>query len=164
MNQEEYRIHKACIDYLDQRVWKGNKIIHRGNPAFDDLLFFHVQNVQHTDNEEENIRQGLFAKQLGVLAGAYDILCFWPIRMALAYDCKRPEIGKLTTPQIRFRERWERCGFPSDWGTSPEHLRDTLIKHGARCRVHSVKQVDLRTLDQKKQDAFDYFKPRGDKP
>lgn len=156
MNQQEFKIHKACIDYLDQRVWKGNKLIHRGNPAFENLIFLHVPNQGHS---EDAASEGFFLKQLGVIPGAYDILLFWPYRMAGAYDVKRPDVKTLSTPQKRFRERWERCGYPSAWGTSPAHLRDTLIGWGAKCMVHAVKQVDLRTFDERKDDAFDFFAP-----
>lgn len=155
MEQNEYPIHKAMIDYLDQRVWKGNKIIHRGNPAFENLLFLHIANQGHG---EDAAAEGFFLKQLGVVPGAYDLLLFWPHRMAGAYDAKAPG-GHLTTPQKRFRERWERCGFPSSWGASTEHLRDTLIGWGAKCLIHATKKVDLRTDDEKHRDAFNFYKP-----
>lgn len=160
MQQYEYPIHKAMIDYLDGRVWKGNKIIHRGNPAFENLLFFHIPNQGHGENAAS---EGFFLKQLGVVAGAYDLLFFWPPRMAGAYDAKAPG-GSLKTPQKRFREQWERCGFPSAWGTSTEHLRDTLIGWGAKCMNHSVKRVDLRSWEEKCQDAFNLYAPRKDIP
>jgi hypothetical protein len=158
MDQTEWKIHRADVDYLYQRVWKGNKIIHTGNPAFEDLVIIHIPNAIHTDDEAENARQGLFRKMMGVEAGAYDFIFGIPRHMPLAYDVKAPG-GFLEAPQKRFREKWERCGYPSAWGTSPEHLRDTLIKHGAICKVFCVKPVDLRTKEEKFKDMYDFQKP-----
>lgn len=157
MEQNEYPIHKAMIDYLDQRVWKGNKIIAKGNPAFENLLFLHIPNQGHG---EDAATQGFFLKQLGVVPGAFDLLLFWPNRMAGAYDAKAPG-GYLTGAQQKFRARWHLCGFPSAWGTSTEHLRDTLIGWGAKCNIHCTKKVDLRTFDEKKAAVFDLYAPKN---
>lgn len=160
MNQIEYRIHKACVDYLEQRVWQGNKLVSKGNPAFENLLFFHVPNQQHGNDSAST---GFFLKQMGVLPGAYDFLFFWHGRGAAAFDVKAPNDGSLSTAQKKFRERFERCGFPTGWGTSVASLRDALIGWGAKCVNPHVREPDLRTDTQKKSDAFAFYaRPQKD--
>ncbi len=158
MDQKEFKIHKGMVDYLKQRVWKGNKIVHEGNPAFQDLVIIHIPNAIHTDDEAENAKQGLFRKMMGVDAGAYDFIFGIKGHPPLAYDVKAPG-GYLETSQKRFREKWERCGYPSAWGTTTEHLRDTLIGWGAKCMIHATRQIDLRTPDEKKKQIFDLYAP-----
>lgn len=162
MNQVEFKIHKACVDYLKQRVWKGNKLIHVGNPAFENLLVIHIPNAQH-DGSDEASANGFFLKQMGIEPGAYDFLFFWPHRNAAAYDVKQPDEGKLSTAQKKFREKWRLCGYPSAWGTSVEHMRDTLIEWGAKCRIHCTRKVDIRTKEEKFRDIFNLYAPRPPK-
>lgn len=158
MQHDEFKIHKACVDYLKQRVWKGNKLVHEGRPAFESLLIIHIAN-QVQDGSDEAATIGFFLKQMGVEPGAYDFLFFWPHRQGLAYDVKEPKKGKLSPAQIRFRHKWENIGYPSAWGTSVKHMRDTLIKHGAKCRIFDLIEPDLRTDKEKKDDAFNFCKP-----
>lgn len=155
MEQSEFRIHKACVDYLEQRVWQGNKLIHRGNPAFEDLLFFHVANQGHS---KDSASEGFFLKQLGVLPGAYDLMFFWGGRNAGCIDIK-DKSGHLSSSQQKFRSRWERCGFPSASVTTVTGMRDKLIEWGAKCVIHAVREPDTRTFAEKKKDAFDFYKP-----
>ncbi len=147
----EFKIHKHMVDYLLQRVWDGNEIVSQGPSAFEGLMVIHVPN-QESDGTDR-----YFQKVMGILPGAYDLFLYWPHRNCLAYDAKDKK-GKLSAPQIKFRDRWEMLGFPSSWGSSTEHLRDTLIAHGAKCRIHAIKPLDLATDAEKKQRIFDMYK------
>lgn len=113
--------------------------------------------VIHLPNQEKDPTTNFFEMQMGKYPGAYDLLLFWPQRNCGAYDAKYK--SRLSESQRRFRSYWSAQGWPSAHGTTTEHLRDTLISWGAKCRVHTVPPLDLRSMDQKKKDSFDFYKP-----
>ena len=148
----ENKIHWAIIDYLFQWTWEGNKIIHQGSPAFEELTIFCVYNELRVKEAELAKKEGYFRKRAGVKAGVFDLNFTWPHRNAGFYDVKAPGFH-LSTPQKRFAWAQERNGFPTAYGSSVAHLRDTLVSWGAKCRIHYAQEPDLRTEAEKRRDV-----------
>lgn len=126
----------------------GNKK-HPVNRPFLDILWWHTPNQRRTETE------AFFLKEMGAKAGVFDLVFIKPL---VAGEVKT-DTGALSTDQKRFKEAFERAGGKCFLWRSVAQMRDDLIASGLVCHNMTVFEPDLRTDEQKKKDAFDFFKP-----
>lgn len=154
-NNIEFKLQVAIIDHLRGQIRKGNQITKSSSPPFHELFVTHIYQGRSAD-------EGFFLKMLGVVPGVPDILAIWPDK-ANGYDIGFLEVkttdGTLSPPQrwfkglcLRLRIKWAIARSVSDahkqfiaWGLVPVH--------------NSVREPDTRSMEQKKKDAFNIYKP-----
>lgn len=104
----------------------------------EDLILLHVPN-----GGTRHPREAAKLKAMGVLAGAGDLLCHWPVAieengirsiwMDTGYIEIKTDDGELTQQQIEFRRRIKAMGGKYTVARSYEAVRDTLTGWGVRC-------------------------------
>lgn len=111
-------------------------------------------------------KDGFFLKMLGVVPGVADLLIIWRSKC----DCGISKVGigflevkKLTgtasTPQRKFMSICKWLGVPYAIVRSVTEAHEALKKWGCPENHQTIKEPDIRTFEQKKKDAYDYFKP-----
>lgn len=139
LNHEEYKIHIAIVEH------------HRTAFPFIKLV--------HVPNQSKDAQEGYFKKIMGAEAGALDLFLFWgpPLGMGI-YDVKKRGEEKLATNQNKFASAMAHFGVKTSYGSSVRHYHN-IVKSWGHIPLHEcIKEPDLRTDEEKKRDAFDYFK------
>lgn len=145
----EYRLQVAIIDHLRGQQRKGNKI-YPGTKPFANLFVTHLY-------QGRSKNEGFFLKSLGVYPGVADILAIWPD--GWGFMEVKTENGVLSTPQKRFK--WMCESYKIKWALirSVQQAHDQLKAWGLKPAHEAVREPDLRTIEQKKSDAFDFYRP-----
>ena len=137
LNQIEYNIQVAAVAHI--------------RTAFPDLLFTHVP------NRGGSAADGFFKKQLGVMPGVADLIFWWEGGFG-AIELKTP--GGIWKPaQRKFEWMFSARGGKYAVCKSVKEVHATLKSWGLKSVHEAVKEPDLRSEAQKKQDMFDYYKP-----
>lgn len=145
-NHDEYKTHVAIVKH------------HRS-------AFPHVK-LLYIPNAVRNAADAFFNKEMGAEAGAHDLMLFW--RKAVfnlipwigvgIYEVKS-RTGRLSAPQNKFASGMAVLGANTAYGGSVKHYHETLKSWGLKPAHESVQEPDYRTWDQKKQDAFNFYRP-----
>lgn len=147
MIQEEYKIHTAIFKHHQS--------------CFPWVKFVYVPNATH------DASTGFFNKQLGLHPGAHDIHIFYnrnaidekPSQLRVGIFEVKSRVGKLTSNQNKYASEMHSLGAYTGYGSSVGQYHQTLCKWGLKPLHDSIQEPDLRTPDEKKRDAFQYFAP-----
>lgn len=144
-NNEEFKIHVAAVEHI--------------RTAFPQVLF------THPAQKAKDKREGHFNKMLGVKAGVPDLLFYWEHSLfpfstigAGAIELKS-SIGRRTPKQGTFESIFKRIGGKHAYCKSVREVHDTLVSWGIKPAHNAVVEPDVRTVDQKYKDSYDFYKP-----
>lgn len=144
MEHTEYKIHIAIVKHHS-------------------TAFPHVK-LLYIPNAVRNATDAFFNKMMGAAPGAHDLMLFWgkPIGVGV-FEVKAPG-GRISTAQNKFASAMAFLGAKTGHGSSVRSYHNTLKGWGLVPHHESIIEADIRTADQKKRDAFDFYAPRGGKP
>ena len=146
MRQEEYKVQVATVDH------------HHSAFPWVKLVF--------VPNASKDASTGFFNKKLGLMPGAFDLHLFWNRNTQYAtpeaikvgiYEVKS-STGRLTTAQNRYASEMHQLGAYHGYGSSVGAYHQTLKRWGLVPLHNAIKEPDLRTWDEKRDDAFDFYK------
>jgi hypothetical protein len=140
--KEEFKLQVAVVKHL--------------RTAFPQLLFTHP--AQKAKDKQE----GYFNKMLGVRAGTPDLLLWWEsvgLCRSGAIELKAKD-GVASDRQEVFESMFVAMGGKHAYCTSVKGVHDTLLGWGLK-PMHGVAfEPDLRTDQEKRTDAFNFYAPR----
>lgn len=140
-NNIEYKIHMAIKDHVE-------KCFYPRNP---NLKLIHIP------NQTKNAQEGYFKKLMGAHPGFSDFLAGWPHNTGVL-EVKKPG-GYLAPEQNKFISWADRIGWHTGIARSVKEAHNVLKSWGLIAAYESTIEPDLRTNDQKRKDAFDFYKP-----
>ena len=139
-NQREFKIHVAAVEHIKS--------------CFPGLLFFHIP------GRPGDATDGYFKKLMGAEAGASDLLFSWNDGMLRVGVIElKAEGGRLSTQQNKFFSKFSHIGWRTAIAWSVQDVHNTLKKWGHKPKYESVMEPDLRSWDEKTQDAINAFAP-----
>lgn len=143
-NYIEDKIQKAAVAYLrGYRIHKRKK--YYTTIPFPELLCW------HTANQGRSAAEGAKMKEMGVLAGVWDITCIFSIAPGKGILEAKTSKGTLSGPQMDFERRFKERGGVSGIFRSVAECRDILISWGLKCENMTVFEPDLSTWEDKLQ-------------
>lgn len=136
-SQLEYRLQVACVEHIEKcfSVWCT---AFPGRPG--------------------DAKDGFLKKKMGVKAGVPDLIFILPGGLWGAIELKIKG-GRLQSSQRKEPHYMAAHGAKIGLCTSVREVHDQLVLWGCKARYDSVQEPDLRSDGQKKQDAFDMYKP-----
>lgn len=130
--------------------------------AHHNLFFPHVKLI-HIPNQTRDATEAYFNKLMGVQPGASDLLLGWKNCGVGVCEIKAPG-EKPTSSQNKFLSWANFIGWKEGWVTTVKGYHELLLSWGlepvSKCTY--FKEPDLRSRDQKKQDAFNLYAPTDD--
>lgn len=98
---------------------------------------------------------------LGVWPGVSDILVIWklPHGFDIAFLEVKTQNGHLSPAQKKFKGICHWFGIKWALVRSIADAHNQLKEWGVECVHDAIQEPDLRTFEQKKKDAFDFYKP-----
>lgn len=156
--EHEWALQQATATYLSGELYAGSKIIKRYAKPFHHLQFFHPA-LEYRGSAAEGIKY----KKRGTKAGMLDWQLwgynhFHAMVEMKVYD-KNGKPRGLNIPQ---KEVWRwlgEYGFPRAICYSVKELRDFIIGCGFECHNMGCIEPDYRSVEKKKFDSFDFFRP-----
>ncbi len=154
MQHKEYAFQVAVIDWLYGRQRKGNKTF-GGNPPMPGLLFTHHYTGRKGADE------GYFLQQLGVKAGIGDILNWWRDKNGILQSAmlELKVDADMSSAQHKIKGTCLQLGIKYELARTPAQVIAIYHKWGLNPLHTAIKTPDYRTWDEKKQDAFDMYRP-----
>ena len=135
----EYQLQTYAVRYLNGEIKKGRTVI-RVNKPFPEVTFWHCYNGRTKED-------GFFLRELGVLAGVYDLHFIWPGHYGVA---EAKATTGLSDHQKNFRSKILECGHKEGVFKTVEQLRDLLISWGLTCRNPHVLEPPRPIEEQRK--------------
>lgn len=148
----EYKLHVAIIDHIKGQKRKGKEII-QGTRPFRNLFVTHIFQGRSAED-------GFFLKQMGVFPGVADLLCIWDnAGPQIGFLEVKTEKGYLSTAQKKFKGICQAFGVRYALVRSVADAHRQLKDWGVHCVHDSVVEPDIRSWDQKLEDAKALWKP-----
>lgn len=144
-NNEEFKIHVAAVEHI--------------RTAFPHVLF------THPAQKAKDKREGHFNKMMGVKAGVPDLLFWWSTNHGpIVYiSCGAIELksstGRRSSKQGTFEYIFTRMGGRHAYCRSVREVHDALVSWGIKPAHNAVVEPDVRTIEQKYKDSYDFYKP-----
>lgn len=135
-NYEETRLQIASVDYLRGQRWHGKHCYPTTKP-FPDLLF------TATAFEGRSAAEGYKRKRMGVRAGVWDVVCWWPGTPGKGILEAKAGTG-LSSTQKEFQEEFHRTGGLSGIFHTVAEMRDIIISWGLKCSNMTVEEPGAR--------------------
>ena len=150
--QTEFKIHRAIIDHLEGQTRKGNETF-GCHPPFLNLLFTTIY-------QGRNAEDGFFLKMLGVKPGIADIIAWYKTHKGLgcSFIEVKTKTGSQSSPQKKIQARCSMLGIAYVIVRSVQQVHDHLKSVGLKPQHNNVREPDLRSDAQKKQDAYNFYK------
>jgi len=120
------------------------------------VLHFRICFFLHIPNQSRDATEAFFNKKMGVYAGAADLLLAW--KGGQGFIELKTQTGKLSNNQNRFLSAFSALGWHTGVCRTVKEVHMMLCSWGLQPHHHSVMEPDLRSDDQKKSDAFDFYK------
>lgn len=134
-NQLEYRLQVAVVKHLQT--------------TFPSLLW------THCPNRPADAQDGFFKKMMGVRPGVSDLL-FWYSGGFAAIELKASK-GRWGNDQNRFASSFTAIGGKFKLCKSVQEVHDALVSWGIVPASSAVTEPDLRSLNQKHSDSFNFY-------
>ncbi len=132
----EFRLQVACVEHIEKcfNVW-----------------------VTAFPGRPGDAQDGFFKKKMGVKAGVPDLIFVLPGGIFGAIELK-VKGGRLHEAQRKEPCYMAAHGAKTGICTSVRHVHDMLVSWGCVAKYDSVREPDLRSDAQKKQDSYDFYR------
>ena len=142
--QDEFKLHVSAYEHMLS--------------AFPHLFVFHIP------NRPGDATDGYFKKIMGAKRGAADFLAYWPTEFG--FDSGAIELkskgGVVSPDQNKFMSALDAIGVKTAVCRSVREVHTTLVRWGLKPVHEGIEEPDLRTPQQKFEDARKFFAPRGE--
>lgn len=137
MQHDEYKIHVAILAHIRN--------------AFPMVKAFHIA------NQAKDAQEAFWNKQLGIEPGASDLIIGWKPSKVGVLEIKT-EDGKISTAQNKFLSWADSIKWHTGVARTVQGAHNILVGWGLEPSYNSCREPDLRNTDQKKADAFNFYK------
>ena len=150
--QTEFKLHRAIMDHLKGRVRRGNEVF-GCNPPFH---HFFATTIYQGRNKED----GFFLKMIGVEAGISDIIAWYKTKDGLGCTFMEVKIvGSIqSSAQKKIQGICHSLGIKYVVVRTVEQAHRHFVNIGLTPMHNSIREPDLRSDEQKKLQAFNFYK------